>query len=223
MIDASDLRRLAAAGLNTEQIALVMELMERDTRALVEADEARKAKGRDRWHKWREGRAANVSPTDRNVSQQLVSKRAPVEDKPLPKIIEPKEVRKKETRSADADAFKAELSDLDPEHLTSLLEHRKRKRAAITGKAARMFRDDAAKCGLSLPEAVDICIRRNWIAIEPGWLPGVREGPAAKAAIPTESQLFAALARKAADDHQRTDDFGSSRPAIPHLSVVNAR
>ncbi len=45
-MNPDDFRKLAAAGLDTDQIALVMEMMERVTRAYVEADEARKAKGR---------------------------------------------------------------------------------------------------------------------------------------------------------------------------------
>lgn len=58
-----DFRRLVAAGLTTEQIAVVMEMMERDALAVKEQEEARKAKGRKRWREWKErhDKAANVS------------------------------------------------------------------------------------------------------------------------------------------------------------------
>jgi len=58
---AERFRALAALGLSTEQIAGVLDLMDAEAKALVDADEARKAKGRERWHRWQNKREPNVS------------------------------------------------------------------------------------------------------------------------------------------------------------------
>jgi hypothetical protein len=60
-------RKLAALGLNTEQIAGVLEIMETEA-------EARKEKARARWHKWKDKQPTNVGkrlPTTANVSKPL--------------------------------------------------------------------------------------------------------------------------------------------------------
>lgn len=78
-----DFRRLVSAGLSTDQIAIVMEMMDRDAKAYAAADEARKAKGRDRVQRWRASR--NVTETQPNVTVRLTR----VEDKTLTTVIEP--------------------------------------------------------------------------------------------------------------------------------------
>ena len=96
-----DFRRLAAAGLNTEQIALVMEMLASEA-AAVSANyealiEAGKEKSRERWRKWKSTKP-NVSKrlqTTANVSQQL----APVEDKTLTSVIEPQEKKEGKVRA----------------------------------------------------------------------------------------------------------------------------
>lgn len=85
-----DFKRLVAAGMNTDQIALVMEMMERESRSAVEADEVRKQKARDRVAKWRE-RHRNVSETSQKVTVPLTGEGARVEDKTLTSEIEPQE------------------------------------------------------------------------------------------------------------------------------------
>ena len=62
-------RKLAALGLDNDQIAGVLEIMDADA-------EGRKEKGRQRWRKWKDAQGANVSkrlPTTTNVSIQLAS------------------------------------------------------------------------------------------------------------------------------------------------------
>jgi hypothetical protein len=95
-----DFRKLVAAGLSSEQIALVMEMMDRDAKAYAEADEARKAKGRERVAKWRLEHPRNVTVPLQNVTVPLTGGDAHVEDKPLTSEIEPQEESKKERRRA---------------------------------------------------------------------------------------------------------------------------
>jgi hypothetical protein len=125
-VNPDDFRKLAAAGLDTEQIALVMEMMERVTRGYVEAEEARKAKGRERIAKWRLERR-NVTVQTQNVTGTLTSTSAPVDDKTLPSEIVSKKDRKVERAARlpenwtlpvewRADALAAKL----PEHLIDL-------------------------------------------------------------------------------------------------------
>jgi len=105
-----DFRRLVSAGLATEQIALVMEMMERDAKSHADAEEARKSKGRDRVAKWRQERR-NVTVTQQNVTELLTGGDARGEDKPLTQKIEPQESKKEEetrkraSSSPDFDAF----------------------------------------------------------------------------------------------------------------------
>jgi hypothetical protein len=125
-VNPDDFRKLAAAGLDTEQIALVMEMMERVTRGYVEADEARKAKGRERIAKWRLERR-NVTVQTQNVTDTLTGASAPVEDKTLPSEVVSKKDKKVERAARlpenwtlpvewRADALAAKL----PEHLIDL-------------------------------------------------------------------------------------------------------
>lgn len=55
-----DFRVLVSAGLSSEQIAIVMEMMERDSRAYAEAEEARKSTQRFRTARYR----SNLDVTD---------------------------------------------------------------------------------------------------------------------------------------------------------------
>jgi hypothetical protein len=105
-LNPDDFRKLVAAQLTTEQIALVMEMMDRDAKAHAEAEEARKVKGRERMAKWRLERHRNVTVTSPNVTEQLTGGDAHVEDKTSNLEIEP-QVKKeqKETRDALFDQF----------------------------------------------------------------------------------------------------------------------
>ncbi len=102
MMSPDDFRRLAAAGLSTEQIAIVMEMMDREARATAEANEARKAKARDRVQRWRE---RNVTETSPKVTERLTGRAAPVEDKLLTTEIEPQLENKKRERALTSVEF----------------------------------------------------------------------------------------------------------------------
>lgn len=166
-----DFRRLAAAGLNTEQIAIVMEMFH-------ERDEARKADQRARWRKSQENKKnALVS------SRELTTANAPragatrVEDKPLPTEIEPP---KPTPPQRDLAEFRAGLApDVSEEVITEFVKVRRKKRGALTGFAARIFREDAAKCGMSVADAARECVRSSWITVKPEYFTNrQRAGPA---------------------------------------------
>lgn len=76
----------------------------------------------------------------------------------------------RKARANDLADFRAECADLDAERLDAVVKHRRAKGGQITGHAARLFRRDAEACGLSLAEAVDTCISRNWITVKPEYL-----------------------------------------------------
>lgn len=165
-------RKLAALGLDHDQMAGVLEIMDAAAKAAADADEARKAKGRERWHRWQDKRQSNVSQHEQTLANDSHASVTRVEDNLLTKKITGQEEKKERTASvtrvSDLDAFKAELApSLDAERIEAIVKHRRAKRGQMTAHAARLFAKDAAACGLSLPDAVDTCISRNWITVKP--------------------------------------------------------
>ena len=63
-----DFRQLVAAGLTSDQIAIVMEMMSRVSSANEAAEETRKAQGRERWHRWNDKRKTNVSKHEQTLA-----------------------------------------------------------------------------------------------------------------------------------------------------------
>lgn len=108
-MNPDDFRRLVAAGLNNEQIAIVMEVVEAaqdDARAAADAAmEASREKGRERWRRWDEKRRANVGQREQtldDVSKHSRERVTRVEDKTSNLEIEPqKEERNALTREFD--------------------------------------------------------------------------------------------------------------------------
>lgn len=176
---------MASIGLSQDQaraVASMLSKVEEATKADAEAIiEAGREKARDRWHKWDEKRRSNVGKREQtlaNTSRQLAS----AEDKTSNSEIEHKEESKNGASSAVAE-FRSVFDDLDGDHLDALVAHRKFKKAPLTKRAAELFRRDVAKCtGLSIAEAVDTCISRNWITVKPEWLGDRRQqGPPPRA------------------------------------------
>lgn len=169
MIKPEVLDALVAAGCTAEQIA-----------AAVKADQARSS-GAARQARYRARKASLV--TLRDASD--VTNPSPKEIPPTP----PKEITPPHepigsvvsvTRAHDLAEFKAELSGLDPERVEAIIKHRRSKHGQLTGLSARLFRRDAEACGLSLPDAVDTCISRNWITVKPEFLEGRQRAPPRK-------------------------------------------
>lgn len=174
---------LVSAGASPEMILAAV----RSTEAQVtEEAEVGKEKARARWRRWRENHPRTNEEqrlqTLANDGQRLTGGAAPVEDKTSNLEIEPQKEEKKDAPARDLSDFKAEFIDLDPERLSALIKHRRAKHGQITGHAARLFRQAAIGCGLSISQAVDTCIDRNWITLKPDWLnrPQARGSPPAK-------------------------------------------
>ena len=101
-MNPDDFRRLVSAGLNTDQIATVMEMFS-------ERDEARKASQRARWQKHQDNKklaAANVSQRELTTANVPRAGDARVEDKTSNSKIEPKKEEQKESAlSREFDQF----------------------------------------------------------------------------------------------------------------------
>lgn len=155
-VDADLIGRTAAALSEREPVKIIDEQAERKRTA----DRERMRIKRD------ESRA---------TSRDIAPDPSPKETPPTP----PKEITLSEpigsvsvgkARANDLVAFKTELSDLDAERLDAIIKHRRSKNGQLTAHAARLFRRDAVACGLSITEAVDTCISRNWITVKPEYL-----------------------------------------------------
>lgn len=213
----ADYRRLVALGLTPEQVAGVMEIMDSD-------DEERRAKGRARWRKHQENKNnTNVSQHEQTLANVPHASATRVEDKPLPQKIEPQESKKEQGAQArDFSGFKAELAALDPERLASLIKHRRAKRAQLSAHAARLFIRDAVACGLSLAEATDTCISRNWITVKPEFLTPRSRGqpPPQKSGV---HAVFGALDREFGAKIDIRSEHGDGGVQSPVLNLPAVR
>lgn len=99
-MNPDDFRRLVAAGLTTDQIAVVMEMMDREATKVAEAEEARREKGRERWHKWDAKRKANVSKREQTLANNSCEGVARGEDNLQTNDTSGKEERKVTSPSA---------------------------------------------------------------------------------------------------------------------------
>lgn len=167
--------KMATIGLSKEQAGAVADMLsavEAATKAEAEAVvSASRDKARARVAKWRANKAGNV--TERSVTSRN-GLRAHSETKPIDT-----DNSKKQTHSADVEAFKAAFAGVcDPGRIEAIIKHRRTKRGQITGHAANLFIADAKAAGLSVPDAVDTCISRNWITVKADWLaPNQRGSP----------------------------------------------
>lgn len=97
MIDPDHYQKLADAGLNVEQIGVVMRILAEREASFNAADEARKKVVRDRVQRWRDKRNVTVTLPERNgdATERLTRGDARGEDNLLPKKITGQEERKK--------------------------------------------------------------------------------------------------------------------------------
>ena len=179
-ISANTLGLLMAAGLEGDELMDIVRSIEADTAPKARSNAA------ERQARYRANQRAKTVTSDvtRDVTEpSQVTPLAGVDAKLNKTQIEPV----KKTPSRDVADFKAELSSLDADRLEALIKHRKSKKAQMTGHAARLFKRDAESCRLSLADAVDTCISRNWITVKAEWLannsgrasPSVHSGNAA--------------------------------------------
>jgi hypothetical protein len=224
-IPAAVLVQMATLGLNREQAEAVASMLSAVEEATRSEGDAGKEKARARWRRWRESHPRTNDeqrlPTFANDSQRLVSEGAPVEDKTSNLEIEPQKEEKKDALARDLSDFKAELSDLDAERLGALIKHRRSKHGQITGHSARLFRKAAAACGVSVADAVDICIDRNWITLKPDWL-NKPNGRAPPSQAPSIADVFQFVGQRQGDERE-PEDFGGNGALVPYLSVAGQR
>lgn len=212
---------MLAAGMGADAIVKAVEDMEASATPVKTARQMRNAR-------YYEGRKASekrlkASYSDHSDAPRLNSDRprARVEDKTSNSEIEPQE-KKQTAQARDVAAFRSELSDLDAERLDGLIKLRKSKRAPVTALSARLFRKDAAACGLSLAEAADTCISRNWTTVKPEY--GVRGNAQARGSPagrpPNVVDLTAQLLRdmEAADERSKAG-IGSDQQAALTIST----
>jgi hypothetical protein len=216
-VTPDDFRRLVAAGLNTDQIAVVMEMMAAKEAVFTEAEEARKAKGRERVAKWRAER--NATETSPNVTEPLVRDRvAPVDDK-----LKPIDTNTSQnTTSKDHSEFRGVLASLDAEQVVGLIKIRKAKKAPVTGYAASLFVKAAATCGLSVPEAADMCIERNWLTVKPEWMPSARGSPPPRQASFADALAAVATEAEYRNDPRHSPSDESPGRVVPYLPRVQS-
>lgn len=187
-VSADTLGLLIAAGLDGDDLLRVVASIEADNKPKPRSANAER-QARFRANRRAQNVTNNVTSnaTD-NVT--AVTTLARVEDITSNLEISEQEENKKDNapkaRVSDLAAFKAELQDLDNDHIEALIKHRRAKRAQITGLSARLFRKDAGTCGMSLVEAVDTCIGRNWITVKPEYF-AARNQPRSGAPPPQQN------------------------------------
>lgn len=220
-MNSEEFKRLVSLGLTTDQIAAVMEIIAEREAVYASENEARKAKGRERVAKWREAR--NVTVTAPKVTEPLVRERdTRVSDK---LIISKIDIEDKKTAQQDHAEFRSVLKDLDADRMSALIKHRKAKKAQMSALSARLFMKDAEACGLSIAEAVDTCISRNWITVKADWLakpsnrgsPSPQQNGKPRNIAEASTQLLAELRAANADTESRTSNSRLEQ-AFPSLA-----
>lgn len=161
------LAMLMDAGLEGAALLRVVASIEADNKPKARSANAeRQARYRDK--KRRESVTDNVTS---NVTESVTKASLPharVEDNLQTKNSTGQKENKKSTRASDEAAFRADLStDLPAELLDGVVKLRREKRGQVTALSARLFRDDAAACGMSVSDAAQACVSRNWITVKP--------------------------------------------------------
>ena len=211
MITAAVLDAMLASGCTADQIVAAVKASLSDHAATRdERDDRRRELAKARQQRRRD--KLKAAPVTRDVTP---APRARVEDKPLTTVQEPQllfEEKKAEKPSGrDAAEFRAAFPDLDPERLEALIKLRKAKRAPLSAYAAKLFRADLEKCGLSITAGADLVISRNWLTVKPEWLQGrQQQGPPGTRRMSKAEQTGEDLAREIYDLQQRTGSGGEA-------------
>jgi hypothetical protein len=170
LIDPAIIDALVASGCTAEQLAAAMKA---DAALEMAKVEAKKAKGRARFHRWKEthsnaGKRAQTLAADSNALTR-------VEDKTLTTDIEPQEVK----NSAPASPSPRQHLEtvLDAERAEAVLQHRKSIKAPLTQRSAKLLAKELGKCA-DPNAAADMMMLRGWRGFEASWLTSPpRAGP----------------------------------------------
>ena len=207
------LEPLVAAGVDAATILLAVKAWEDQQEDALQqrraADAERQARKRER----DKSRDITLHHSDGSLVRDRV---APVDDKP---ITTDTSSSKNTTAARDLAEFRAALAPLDDVRLTGLIKVRRAKKAPLTGHAAGLFLKAISLCGLSLPDAADICIERNWLTIKPDWLnkPQARGSPPQQQA-PQMADVFQFIGKNFSNDPgSEHDDSRSARQALSYL------
>lgn len=217
---AAMIRAMAEAGATPEAIAIAVEAVE----AVQSKDAERRAKRAEQKRQERDRRATVARPESDTPSPKKETSPTPPKEKTTPSISEAN--ASSSTPRGDLAEFRAELAaDLSPGLLSELEKHRAKKKAPMTGHAARLFRRDVDACGISLPEAVNTCISRNWITVKPDWIapkPDYRNQSGGKR---TSSQAAADLLQELEDGRQTPRGQSHSRDVelLPSPGGIGSR
>lgn len=183
-----DFKRLAAAGLSVDQIALVMEMMERDAKSHADVEEARKAKGRDRMVKWRLERHRNVTVTQPSVAEQLTGGDAHVDDK----TSTSENIQKEESKKVRARGSRLPSDFVLPDEWAHWAQGQGL-------PAARIPLEFQKLCNWAANAPDSKALKRDWFKAWQNWvlsaidaLPQNRAPPASQAA-PSMSQIFSVV------------------------------
>lgn len=214
------IRDLMSKGFTMEQALIAAESMEATSTPQRTARQERNRRYYEA-HKDELASKRRLKASESDVSDGSVLKasdpRARVEDNNLPTEIpgEDKNTTAPKARVSDLADFKAELSQhLDPERVEAIVKHRRSKRGQLTGHAAKLFIRDAADCRMSLPDAVDACISRNWITVKPEYFQGRQSQPRAGSPPTSSGPKNVAEASKQALEH---------RGRMPHAASAQTR
>jgi hypothetical protein len=205
-------QKLADAKLTVEQIGVVMQIMAEAEDAIKAAEEARKSVARDRVQRWREKKKADVTLPKHNGNATVRLTRG--EDNLQTTEITGKEENKKEAAPkalSDLAAFKADLeADASQEQVEAFAKHRKAKNGQNSAYSAKLFRRDAAACGLSVSQAIDTAISRGWLTVKPEYLAGRQQAPPRSTAPPKQT-----VGQQARDELKRMETLNDAPDNLP--------
>lgn len=165
------LEPLVTAGVDAATILLAVKAWEDQQSNALErrraADAERQARKRER----EKSRDVTLRHSDGSLTRDRV---APVDDKTLNTDT----TIPKNTTAKDLGEFRDALASLGSDRLDAMVKVRKAKKAPLNAYAARLFIKAAANCELSVEEAADMCIERNWLTVKPDWIkPQTRGSP----------------------------------------------
>lgn len=208
-ISANTLGLLMDAGIEGDELMAIVRS--------IEADIAPKAKssGAARQARYREAQKAKTVTSDVTgdvTETSQVTPLAGVDAKTKNTQIEPV----KKTPSRDVADFRQVLSVLSDEQLDGLIKIRRTKRAPLTGYAAKLFIKAAGTCDMSVMDAADTCIERNWLTVKLDWLskPAARGSPP-----PRQPNLADALAAATHFAENRYDPRSDPSDESPRRTI----
>lgn len=204
---ATAVKHMLYAGMDEDTIVAAIAEMEANTAPKRTARQERNK----RYYESKKASENHLKASEQDVLDGSDGGKTPlacVDDKPNKTQIDPV----KKTPSRDVADFKAELADLDADRLEALIKHRKAKKAQMTGHAARLFKRDADACGLTLAEATDTCISRNWITVKADWLSNAARGSPSSSKPSSAAQIL--LNRRNELRSQADDERSPSRPRL---------